>query len=250
MRGLKRGVLKLGAVSTAKYFAPSLLSAFAPAYPEVTIKFSVGNREEIIKQLAANEIDLVIMGRPPRELDTIAEPFAKHPLVIIATPDHPLASKRRIQLKTLAAENFVIREEGSGTRASMEHVFRDHGATYRASMEVSSNETIKQAVMAGMGRQLHLHAHPRPRAQGPASSSPSTWSGLPLVRDWFVIHLRDKRLSPIAAAFRGFLLERGAAIIQQAVGIATPPRRARKRHERDVDRPSDHPRTGSSEERA
>ena len=128
MRGLKRGVLKLGAVSTAKYFAPSLLSAFAPAYPEVTISFSVGNREEIIQQLAANEIDLVIMGRPPRELITIAEPFAKHPLVIIASPDHPLAGKRRVsRCKQLGSENFVIREEGSGTRASMEHVFREHG---------------------------------------------------------------------------------------------------------------------------
>src|SRR5688572_21019126 len=91
MRGLKRGLLKLGAVSTAKYFAPSLLSAFAPAYPDVTIRFSVGNREEIIQQLASNETDLVIMGRPPRELVTVAEPFAKHPLVIVAAPNHPLA---------------------------------------------------------------------------------------------------------------------------------------------------------------
>ena len=93
MRGLKRGVLKLGAVSTAKYFAPSLLSAFAPAYPDVTIRFAVGNREEIIQLLAANEIDLVIMGRPPRELVTVAAPFAKHPLVIIASPNHPLATQ-------------------------------------------------------------------------------------------------------------------------------------------------------------
>src|SRR5581483_12041331 len=98
MRGLKRGVLKLGAVSTAKYFAPSLLSAFTPAYPEVTIKFAVGNREEVIKHLAGNEIDLAIMGRPPRELDTIAEPFAKHPLIIIAGPGHPLAARRHIPL--------------------------------------------------------------------------------------------------------------------------------------------------------
>src|ERR1044072_3540271 len=89
MRGLKRGVLKLGAVSTAKYFTPSLLSAFAPAYPDVSIRFSVGNREEVIKLLAANEIDLAIMGRPPRELATIAAPFAKHPLVMIASPNHP-----------------------------------------------------------------------------------------------------------------------------------------------------------------
>ena len=151
MRGLKRGVLKLGAVSTAKYFAPTLLSAFTPAYPEVAIKFTVGNREEIVKLLGANELDLVIMGRPPRELDTTAEPFARHPLVIIASPDHPLARRHRIPLKSLARESFIIREQGSGTRASMEHVFRERGVTFRASMEVSSNETIKQAVMAGMG---------------------------------------------------------------------------------------------------
>lgn len=223
MRGLKRGVLQLGAVSTAKYFAPSLLAAFTPAYPEVTIKFSVGNREEIIKQLAANEIDLVIMGRPPRELDTVAEPFAKHPLVIIAAPDHPLAGKRRIRLKQLGTENFLIREEGSGTRASLEHVFRDRGATYRASMEVSSNETIKQAVMAGMGVSfISMHTLGLELKAGKLVMLDVV--GLPLVRDWFVIHLREKRLSPIAAAFRGFLLERGAAIIEQAVGVEVPRR--------------------------
>ncbi len=225
MRGLKRGVLQLGAVSTAKYFAPSLLAAFTSTYPEVTIKFSVGNREEIIKQLAANEIDLVIMGRPPRELDTIAEPFAKHPLVIIAAPDHPLANKRRIRLKQLGTENFLIREEGSGTRASLEHVFRDRGATYRTSMEVSSNETIKQAVMVGMGVSfISMHTLGLELKAGKLVMLDVV--GLPLVRDWFVIHLREKRLSPIAAAFRGFLLERGAAIIEQAVGVELP-RRAR-----------------------
>jgi len=223
MRGLRRGVLQLGAVSTAKYFAPSLLAAFTPAYPEVTIKFSVGNREEIIKQLAANEIDLVIMGRPPRELDTIAEPFAKHPLVIIAAPDHALARKRRIPLKQLGTENFLIREEGSGTRASLEHVFRDRGATYHASMEVSSNETIKQAVMAGMGISfISMHTVGLELKAGKLVILDVI--GLPIVRDWYVIHLREKRLSPIAAAFRGFLLERGAVIIQQAVGVDIPRR--------------------------
>jgi DNA-binding transcriptional LysR family regulator len=217
LRGLKRGVLKLGAVSTAKYFAPSLLSAFAPAYPEVTIKFTVGNREEIVRQLAANETDLVIMGRPPRELVTEAVAFAKHPLVIIAAPNHPLAARRRIPLKQLATENFVIREEGSGTRASMSHVFREQGVRFRTSMEVSSNETIKQAVMAGMGISfISMHTVSLELAAGRLVVL--NVSGLPLVRDWYVIHLRDKRLSPIAAAFRDFLLKQGAGIIQQAVG--------------------------------
>ena len=216
MRGLKRGLLKLGAVSTAKYFAPSLLSAFAPAYPEVNIRFAVGNREEVIRLLAANEIDLVIMGRPPRELATIAEPFAKHPLAMIASPQHGLAGKRRIAFEKLANENFIIREEGSGTRASMEHLFKQHRVPYRASMEVTSNETIKQAVMAGMGISfISLHTVMLELATGKLVTL--NVAGLPVMREWFVIHLRDKKLSPIATAFRSFLLERGAKIMQAAL---------------------------------
>jgi len=217
MRGLKRGVLKLGAVSTAKYFAPSLLSAFTPSYPEVTIKFGVGNREEIIKQMAASEIDLVIMGRPPRELETVAAPFAKHPLVIIASPDHPLAAKRHIPLRQLSSEQFLIREEGSGTRASMEHVFRERHVSFRASMEVSSNETIKQAVMAGMGISF-ISAHTVGLELAAGKLVCLDIVGLPIVRDWYVIHLQDKHLSPIAGAFRSFLLERGRRIIHRTIG--------------------------------
>jgi LysR family transcriptional regulator, low CO2-responsive transcriptional regulator len=221
MRGLKRGVLQLGAVSTAKYFAPSLLSAFTPAYPEVTIKFAVGNREEVIKHLAGNEVDLAIMGRPPRELDTDAEAFARHPLVIIAAPAHPLASKRRIPLRQLANEQFLIREEGSGTRASMEHVFRERRIPFRVSMEISSNETIKQAVMAGMGISF-LSAHTVGLELAAGKLAILDVVGLPIMRDWYVIHLREKRLSPIAGAFRAFLLERGAGIIHAAVGADLP----------------------------
>ena len=222
MRGLKRGVLKLGAVSTAKYFAPTLLSAFAPAYPEVTIKFTVANREEIVKLLGANELDLVIMGRPPRELDTTAEPFARHPLVIIASPDHPLARRRHIPLKSLTRETFIIREQGSGTRASMEHVFRERGVPFRATMEVSSNETIKQAVMAGMGLSF-ISSHTIGLEAGAGKLAILDVAGLPVVRDWYVIHLREKILSPIAAAFRGYLLENGARVILETVGDVTKP---------------------------
>jgi DNA-binding transcriptional LysR family regulator len=217
MQGLKRGELKLGAVSTAKYFAPTLLSAFTPAYPEVTIKFTVGNREEIVRLLGANDLDLVIMGRPPRELDTTAEPFARHPLVIIASPDHPLARRRRIPLKSLARESFIIREQGSGTRASMEHVFRERAVTFRAAMEVSSNETIKQAVMAGMGLSF-ISSHTIGLEVGTGKLAILDVVGLPIVRDWYVIHLREKILSPIASAFRAYLLENGARVILDTVG--------------------------------
>jgi len=236
IRGVRRGVLKLGAVSTAKYFAPSLLSAFTAQYPEVTIKFPVGNREEVIEQLAANEIDLVIMGRPPRELETLAEPFAKHPFVVIASPDHALAKVRHIPLKRLSTEKFLIREEGSGTRASMEHVFREHRVSFHASMEVSSTETIKQAVMAGMGISfISMHTIGLELSTGKLVVLDVV--GLPIVRDWFVIHLREKRLWPIAAAFRSFLLEHGAQIIHAAVGLDAPTEPVRKRPAKAKARP-------------
>lgn len=223
MRGLRRGTLKLAAVSTAKYFTPSLLRAFTPAYPEVSVKFSVGNRQEIIRQLATNETDLVIMGRPPRELDTIAESFARHPFVFIAPPDHPLARRRRLRLEQLAGESFLIREEGSGTRASTEHFFREQGVPLRATLEFSSNETIKQGVMAGMGLSfISLHTVGLELQSGRLVVLDVV--GTPVVRDWFVIHLRAKHLSPIAAEFRRFLLEHGAETIRRAVGLESTPK--------------------------
>lgn len=216
LRGLKRGVLKFGAVSTAKYFAPSVLAAFTSTHPDITIKFTVGNREEIIQQLVANEIDLVIMGRPPREIETLSAPFAKHPLVIIAPPDHPLVARRRLRLTQLAGERFIIREQGSGTRAALEHVFRERHASYRAAMEVGSNETIKQAVMAGMGISfISMHTVGLELKTGKLVTL--NVSGLPIVRQWYAIQLRDKKLSPVAAAFRAFLLANAAPIIERTM---------------------------------
>lgn len=217
MRGLKRGVLKLGAVSTTKYFAPALLSAFTPEYPEVSIKFTVGNRGEIVRLLAANELDLVIMGRPPVELATEATPFAPHPSVIIASPQHRLAARRRIPLEAFAGESFIVREEGSGTRASMEQLFSERRVPIRALMEVSSNETIKQAVMAGMGVAF-ISAHTIGLEIDAGRLAVLDVVGLPIMREWYVIQLREKRLPPIAAAFRAFMLEHGGEIIARTVG--------------------------------
>jgi len=226
MRGLRKGLLKLGAVSTTKYFAPSLLSAFTEEHPEVTVRFSVANREEMIRQLAGNEADLVVMGRPPREIETVSESFARHPLVVIASPSHPLVGKRRIPLSRLAKENFIIREPGSGTRASMEKLFASHGLEFQASMEASSNETIKQAVMAGMGISL-LSGHTVGLELKTGLVAMLNVAGLPIMRDWYVMHLRSKQLSPIAAAFRQFLLDHGARIIATAVDYEV---QARSRH--------------------
>src|ERR1035438_938065 len=110
LKGLRRGRINLAVVSTAKYFVPRLLARFGKSYPQLEIRLAVNNRNSVIEQLTANEIDLAIMGRSPQTLDTIAEPFAQNPHVIIAAPDHPLAAHRRILVETVARENFIVRE--------------------------------------------------------------------------------------------------------------------------------------------
>jgi DNA-binding transcriptional LysR family regulator len=217
-RGVTGGVVRIGVVSTAKYFAPSMLAQFTRLHPDVRLNLSVANREDIIRLLGDNAIDLAIMGRPPRNLRTVASPFAKHPLVIIAAAEHPLAGRRRIPLAQLEDETFLMRESGSGTRMSMEKTFRERGLRYRAGMEISSNETIKQAVMAGLGIAF-LSVHTVGLELGAGKLAVLDVEGLPVMRDWFVIHLKDKRLTPVAGALKDFLLANGAKIIEKTTGV-------------------------------
>jgi DNA-binding transcriptional LysR family regulator len=208
MRGLTQGRLTIGLVSTAKYFVPELLGRFLKAHPGVTAKLEVDNREAIIGLLAANAIDLAIMGRPPQDIETVAAEFAPHPHVIIAPPDHPLAGKRRVALERLAAGPFVIREPGSGTRGLLERLFAEHRHALNVAMEMASNETIKQAVIAGMGLSLlSLHTVGLELATGRLVILDVV--GLPIVRNWYVVHLARKRLSPLAEALKAFLLAEG-----------------------------------------
>jgi DNA-binding transcriptional LysR family regulator len=216
-RGVGGGELSIAVTSTAKYFAPRLLAEFRRSHPDVRLRLAVSNREAVIRELADNAVDLVIMGRPPRGIDTEAAPFALHPIAIIAAPDHPLAGRKRMPLERLAGETFLIRERGSGTRAAMEHVFAERAFRARETLEMSSNETIKQAVMAGMGIAF-LSTHTIRLELRAGRLALLAVSGLPVMREWYVIHRRGKRLTPAAQAFKAFLLEQGAALIERALG--------------------------------
>jgi DNA-binding transcriptional LysR family regulator len=213
-RGLSQGRLVITMVSTAKYLVPSLLARFLKQHPGVTVKLSANNREVVLQQLADNEVDLAIMGRTPEGMDAVAEPFAPHPHVIIAAPGHPLAKKRRIPLARLAKETFLIREPGSGTRGLLERLFAEHHLPLNVSMEMASNETIKQAVQAGMGISL-LSLHTIGLELTTRRLAVLDVQGLPIVRDWYVVHLAAKRLSPVAQAFRGFLLSTAAKLVPE-----------------------------------
>jgi DNA-binding transcriptional LysR family regulator len=205
LRGVRRGRVRLGVVSTAKYFAPRLLAQFLKAHGGLDVKLKVCNREHIIEQLQGFSIDLGIMGRPPEGAKLAGVPFAPNPLGIVAAPNHPLSLRSEISPEDLEQERFIVREPGSGTRIAMDGYFADVGINVNTIMEADSNETIKQAVMAGMGiGMLSLHTVRLELAAG--RMAVLRVAGLPLRRQWFVVRSRQRRLTPAAEEFLQYLL--------------------------------------------
>ena len=212
LRGLRRGRINLAVVSTAKYFAPRLLAHFREDYPELEIRLAVNNRDAVIDLISTNDVDLAIMGRPLVSLDIVAQAFAENPHIIVAAPDHPLAGRVRIAEAALSGETFIVREPGSGTRVAMQEFFDRRQLTLNVGMEMASNETIKQAVMAGMGLSFISRNTVELELQTGRLVELDV-RGMPLMRHWHVAHLAKKRLSPTAAAFKAFVLSRGPALL-------------------------------------
>ena len=205
MKGLGHGKLTISVVNTAKYFTPQLLARFCKRYPKINAILQVANRDAIVKHLVDNSTDLAILGQPPDGLDISAEIFLENPLVVIAAPDHPLAKLKRIKFARLAEETFLSREEGSGTRSAMERVFAQHKIQPRISMEMETNEAIKQAVQAGMGLGI-LSLHSIELELETKRLATLNVEHFPIMRNWYVAHRKNKRLSGAALAFKDFLL--------------------------------------------
>jgi DNA-binding transcriptional LysR family regulator len=221
LRGAESGRVTIGMVSTAKYFLPRLLARFRAEHRGVDMRLSVGNREQLVRQLHDNEVDLVVMGRPPRELDTRAEPFAAHPLAVVASPEHPLAARREIPPSTLADQEFIVREPGSGTRAAMEHFFREQRIAPPQVMEMASNETIKQAVIANMGLAF-LSLHTCGLELDTRQLVVLDVVGLPILRRWHIVNVRGKPLAPAAEALRYFVMEQAEGLLAGQFSAVAP----------------------------
>lgn len=194
------GRVVLGVVSTGKYFAPYLVARLLRAFPAIDIELRVGNRGEIIAALGEGRLDLAIMGRPPREPVVEATTLGPHPHLIVAAPDHPLAAVTRVDPAALLRETFLAREEGSGTRILMTR-FLDRvgeGKLVRTT-EMGTNETIKQAVMAGLGIAL-ISAHTVVEELRQHRLVALPIEGLPIVRHWFLVHVAGQPLLPAAEA--------------------------------------------------
>ena len=222
LQGVFAGTLRVGAVTTAEYLLPPLLVTFANQNPKVTVKLKVGNRDEVVRLLAGQEIDVAIMGRPPTELKTVASAFAKHPMAFVAAPAHAVMHDADLSIASLAGAHLLVRERGSGTRTTVERLFKDAGVPLRIGSEMSSNEAIKQMCAAGFGVAfLSLHTCVLELNAGVLQVLPLPDN--PIERDWYVMHLASRQLPQVAAAFEQFLNEQAQAQVQRQLGHVSLP---------------------------
>ena len=208
LRGVDHGVVSVGVVSTARYFAPTVLAAFNRAHPDIKIELQVGNREVTLQKLESMDIDFAITGFPPDHFEVNKKFIGQHPQIIIAAPDHPLAQRSDISLSELKDETFLLREPGSGTRTVANKLFARSKSLPSQGLEFGSNETIKQAVMAGMGIAV-ISAHTVAAELRERRLVSLDIKGLPINRKWYLVKHGHKRFLPSAQALWDFIASEG-----------------------------------------
>ncbi|HEY9033698.1 MAG TPA: LysR family transcriptional regulator [Pseudomonadales bacterium] len=202
LKGLEQGSLQLSVVTTAKYFIPHLIGDFCQQHPQVSMRFHVGNRQQIIERTRADEDDFYVFSHPPDNPDLELTEFLRNPLVAIAPQDHPLAGKKNISLKTLLNYPLLMREQGSGTRYTIERFFARHKLQPDIRMTIESNEAIRHSVMAGLGIAI-LSEHTL-RFGGQAGLVVLDIRELPIVSHWYLVRRKSRPLSPLAQRFMEF----------------------------------------------
>ncbi len=208
------GTLRIGAVTTAEYWLPHLLVNFANANPKIKLKLQVANRDDIVRYLSTDEIDLAVMGRAPDEIRVKSVSFANNPTAFLAAPGHVLMHTQGLNLEMLANSHMLVREKGSGARSSLERIFKTEGIKLAIGAELSSNESIKQLCIAGLGpAYMSLQSCLLEIRAGLLSVLPLPNN--PLNRRWNVVHLEHKPLSQVASVFMEHLIRNGQKEIEQ-----------------------------------
>lgn len=213
VRSGQSGSVVLGVVSTGKYFAPGLVSQLGKGFPDIEVTLRIGNRDTIISALSNHSLDLAITGRPPRSDAVHADLIGPHPHIVIAPPDHPLAHADPAMPDELLGETFLAREEGSGTRILMTR-FLDRlgdGQPWRM-IEMGTNETIKQAVMAGLGIAL-ISAHTVTEELRTGRLVSIRAIGLPIQRSWYLMCRRVDEMSPAARRIHDHIIAQQGAFL-------------------------------------
>ena len=207
--------IKISAATTANHFVTHMMAEFSRQHQDINITLDITNRETLVTQLQNYDPDFVIMGEPPSKLDLDSQLIMENPLVVIASPQHPLVKQYKeaqkykskdVPMYEVIKEPFVVREEGSGTKAAIRRHFKKHGLTFRSSYELSSNESIKHAVVAGLGLGIvALHTIKLELEAGKLEILDV--ENFPLERHWHLVSRKGRKLSPAAVEFQEFILE-------------------------------------------
>ena len=205
IRYARMGTVRLGVVSTAKYFIPNAIAGFRNLHPGVDVTLLVGNRRTIIDELERGRIDLAVAGRPTGKFTSSSSRLCAHPYLVVAAKDHRLASRPSLTLSDLHEQPFLVREIGSGSRALMETVFTEAGLAYpRIGLEADSNETIKQGVMAGLGIAF-ISAHTIHEELQSGRLAMLNVKGFPIVRAWYLVENPSLAISSATMALRDYM---------------------------------------------
>jgi molybdate transport repressor ModE-like protein len=197
------GHIRIGASTTpGVYILPKLLGAFKKEYPGTQLDLQIGNTAQVEEWVRENLLSLGVIGRKPEQENGILEaiPFLQDELVVISSQHGPLKRKRSIRIEELPKHSFILREEGSNTRATYETVLKRHGIQLNVALELGSTEAIKQAVAAGLGisilSPLSLQWEKKHKILHMIQVS-----GKPFLRQFHIIRIRDKHLSPATSRF-------------------------------------------------
>jgi DNA-binding transcriptional LysR family regulator len=213
LRGLEAGRLRLAVSTTGKYFVPRLLAEFVRRHPRIEVSLQIQNRQVLIERLTRNEDDLYVFATPPADQEVVCQPIFANPLVVFARSDHPLAGRRRIPFAEFAREPFLMREPGSGTRLAAYEAFDRHQVEPNVRIELSANEAIKQAILAGLGVSI-LSRYTLGLEPEQSQLAVLDVEGFPIARTWQFVYPRGKQIAPVARAFMDFVRAEAKELVQ------------------------------------
>ena len=198
-KGLLAGRLKIAVVSTGKYVMPYFLTSFLQKYPEVELTMDVTNRSMVLEALKSNKVDFALVSILPGDLSVERVELISNKLYMIRKSQDD-GMDQPIRKKALENVPWIYREEGSATRKAMEKFISTLDLPLRKTMELTSNEAVKQAVLAGLGYSVMPLIGIRNELQN-RELEVVPFKGLPVTTTWNLIWLKEKKLSPIAKAY-------------------------------------------------
>ncbi|NVJ86266.1 MAG: LysR family transcriptional regulator [Algoriphagus sp.] len=206
LKGLLAGKIRISSVSTGKYIIPYLMAEFMKLHPHVEISLEVSNRYKVLAHLEENSTDLALVTLSPEDMDLETLTLAENKWFLVSSPEHAEHYQKLIQENEWQKIPFILREKGSGTRVMMEKFFEERDITIQSKMELSTNEAVKQAVMAGLGATI-LSQYSMRKEIPEKRIKILEVEGLPLEADWKLVWLRQKKHSPAVIAFIRWISE-------------------------------------------